>query len=218
MGGVEYDNEIFRGLFKLKEQFELIIKNMASDDSEIIICHTDSACQSLGIEQLDIGIYTLNKFHEPIKLTSYSQGMWENIKDGIIKTFINLNAGRIFISDKTVVSADTTLGISKEITALAPKLGLNLNKKDMFSFDMKLNGVFNIDKASKSLYKISDIPELKTLAEHIIENENAGRSYESTAFLDVTFGANLNLITIFQGSFSAGYSRQLEIKIDFLNK
>lgn len=68
-GGVEYDNEIFRGLFKLKEQFELIIKNMASDDSEIIICHTDSACQSLGIEQLDIGIYTLNKFHEPIKLT-----------------------------------------------------------------------------------------------------------------------------------------------------
>lgn len=214
-GEVEYNHEIFKGMFKLKEQFEQIIKNMDSDDSEIIICDADSVANALGLDNIDVGIYTIDNSNHPIKLSNYSQCMWENVKDGIIKTFLNLNANRIYISDKTETSVEAELAISKEVISLAPKLGLNLKRKDIFSFDMKLHGVFDVERASASLYKITAFPELKALAEHIIKNNNSGQSYEGTAFLDVTFGANLNLITIFQGAFSSGYSRELQIKIEF---
>ncbi|MCF5861533.1 MULTISPECIES: hypothetical protein [Aeromonas] len=214
-GEVEYNHEIFKGMFKLKEQFEQIIKNMDSDDSEIIVCDADSVANAFGLDNIDVGIYTIDNSNIPIKLSNYSQCMWENVKDGIIKTFLNLNANRIYISDKTEASVGAELAISKEVISLAPKLGLNLKRKDIFSFDMKLHGVFDVERASASLYKITAFPELKALAEHIIKNNNSGQSYEGTAFLDVTFGANLNLITIFQGAFSSGYSRELQIKIEF---
>ncbi|MGX5832644.1 hypothetical protein ACWIJ6_00460 [Aeromonas piscicola] len=214
-GEVEYNNEIFKGMFKLKEQFEQIIKNMDSDDSEIIVCDAESVTNSLGLDSIDVGIYTIDNTNRLIKLSNYSQCMWENVKDGIIKIFLNLNANRIYISDKTEVSADTIISISKEVISLAPKLGLNLKRRDVFSFDMKLHGVFDVEKASESLYKITAFPELKALAEHIIANNNSGQSYEGVAFLDVSFGADLNLITIFQGAFSSGYSRELQIKIEF---
>ncbi|MDF2392654.1 hypothetical protein GWQ31_14990 [Aeromonas sp. 2MA4] len=214
-GEVEYNHEIFKGMFKLNEQFEQIIKNMDSDDSDIIVCDAESVANALGLDNLDVGIYTIDNSNRPIKLSNYSQCMWENVKDGIIKTFLNLNANRIYISDKTETSVEADLAISKEVISLAPKLGLNLKRRDIFSFDMKLRGVFDVERASESLYKITAFPELKALAEHIIKNNNSGQSYEGTACLDVTFGANLNLITIFQGAFSSGYSRELQIKIEF---
>lgn len=212
---VSHDNSIFRGMFSNKKQFSAMLEFLPSDDCQIIVSDIHSLSQITGNENIDVGIYLLCENGKLVKLQNYSNLLWRDLKFGILKTFANLNAKRITINDITDHSIDGKISLGEKILEIAPEIGLNLSKKEDFSFDTELNGIFDIEGAIETVSILKEYPELYAIAMHIIKNPNSGKKIDSNITLDVSFGVNVRLLSIFQGSFAGGYTRKFSVSIAF---
>jgi hypothetical protein len=208
---ISHDDSLFNGIFSSKKQYELLVKNLPSNDSDIFIGGIKDACAIFHNSHITSGIYFLHE-EKLIKATDFSRSVFEDLRVAIIDVFSKLGAKQINITDTTESGGSAAISISKEITSLGPQLNLDFKKTTRFSIDAKLSGV----RAEHSDEFITDIreklkhaPELLKLAEHATLNPGA------LIALNIAFGMNVNLISLFQGAFQGGYERVFAVNLSF---
>lgn len=210
---IPYNAEIYNGIFKDETQYNYIVSNLPSDDSAIYI--TDlSVLYKFGVELHDAGIYL---YHRDLlyKSEAYSETVWDNLKNGVISVFSSLNATSISLIEESVVASELEVSLAKELTAFAPKIGLNLKKRQSFELNCKLNANLDLAEASKNLYLLDDFKGLRTLAEKNIKNPCTLKSINQKIELNISFGMNVKVLSALQGVFEGGYTRKLNCEIIF---
>lgn len=214
---ISHDDNLFNGIFSSKKQYELLVKNLPSNDSDIFIGGIKDACAIFHNSHITSGIYFLHE-GKLIKATDFSRSVFEDLRVAIIDVFSKLGAKQINITDTTESGGSAEISISKEITSLAPQLNLDFKKTTRFSIDAKLSGVrtehsdeFIVDIRGK----LKHAPELLTLAEHAALNPGALIGIKKEISLNIAFGMNVNLISLFQGAFQGGYERVFAVNLSF---
>uniref|UniRef100_U9TNC6 Uncharacterized protein n=1 Tax=Rhizophagus irregularis (strain DAOM 181602 / DAOM 197198 / MUCL 43194) TaxID=747089 RepID=U9TNC6_RHIID len=167
--------------------------------------------------QIESGIYLLHE-EKLIKAEDFSRSVFEDLRVAIIDVFSKLGARQIKITDKTEIGGSTEISLSKEVIALAPHLNLDLKRIARFSIDAKLNGVrtaHNDEFVTDIRKKLKHAPELLKLAEHAALNPGSLIGIEKEINLNIAFGMNANLLSIFQGAFKGGYERIFAVDLSF---
>lgn len=214
---ISHDDSLFNGVFSSKKQYELLVSSLPSNDSDIFIGGTKDVCAIFHDSRITSGIYFLHE-ERLIKATDFSRFVFEDLRVAIIDIFSKLGAKQINITDTTESGGSAEISISKEITSLATQLNLDLKKTTRFNINAKLSGA----KTEHSDELITDIrrklkhaPELLMLAEHATINPGALVSIEKEISLNIAFGMNVNLISLFQGAFQGGYERVFAVHLAF---
>lgn len=214
---LKHDAGLYRGLFASSKQYELLLKMLPTDDTDIFICGVNQAQGLFPASRLRPGIHFQYQ-DQLVPATDFSTGVFELLRVAIIEIFSKLGAKRISLQDNTDVKAEVKASVSKEIMALAPSLGLNLSRSTKFSLDATLAGaVCLVDEVliQKIKEALHIAPELQKLAEHAALNPGTLKVVRKDISLNISFGMNVNLLAAFQGSFTGGYERALSIEIVF---
>lgn len=214
---ISHDDSLFKGIFSSKKQYELLLKNLPSDDSDIFIGGIEHVRAIFQDSRITSGVHFLHG-EKLVNSTDFSRSVLENLRAAIIDIFSKLGAKKIKITDTTNINLTTDISISKEIVLLAPHLGLDLKKTTRFSIDAILNGVRteHTDALIPHIRtQLNHAPELLKLAEHAALNPSALVSIEKEITLDIAFGMNANLLSLFQGAFKGGYERAFTVNINF---
>lgn len=214
---LKHDANLYRGLLVSSKQYELLLKMLPTDDTDIVICGVDEAQALFPASRLRPGIYFQYQ-DQLIPATDFSTSVFELLRVAIIEIFSKLGAKRISLQDNTDVKAEVKASVSKEVLALAPSLGLNLSRSTRFSLDATLVGTAClVDEVFMQKIKeaLHIAPELQKLAEHAAMNPGTLKAVRKDISLNISFGMNINLLAAFQGSFTGGYERALSIKIMF---
>lgn len=212
-----YDSSLFKGIFQSKRQYELLIKSLPSNDNDIFIGGIENVRTIFRDPNITDGIYFLHD-ERLVKSTDFSRSVLEDLRVAIIDIFSKLGAKTIKITDTTDVSGSTEISISKDITALAPHLCLDLKRTNRFSIDAKLNGVrteYGDQFTADIRKKLKHAPELLKLAEHAALNPGALICIKKEITLNIAFGMSANLISLFQGTFKGGYERVFTVDLNF---
>lgn len=211
---INYNDPLFCGIFKNKVLFDSLLDSFQTSDSEIIICNLDEVNKYVTEKLHGLGVYLV---HDDTLLPSanFSDNMWSYVREGIIGVFGNLNAIKMHLVDKTIIDSNANIGISKKLMAIAPEIGLNFNRKCTYEIQCELNGTLDISKAKQSMHKLNMFSDLKLLASQMIDNPKHLKSIKQNIQLDISFGVNMNMLTLLQGSFEGGYSRQFELLLEF---
>ena len=212
--GIDYDDDLFCGIFKNKKHFEFLLDSFETSDSEIVICNIDEVNNYLTDKSENLGIYFV-KDEMIYTASNYSDDMWSYIKEGIIDVFGNLDAKKIYLKDKTNINTNINISFSKELIDIAPEIGLNLNRKCEYEIECEQNGTLNVSKAKMSINKLNMFKDLKVLALQMVDNPKHLKSIKQNVQLDISFGVNMKMLTLLQGSFEGGYSRKFDLYIEF---
>lgn len=214
---VKFNNPIWSGAFKSEDHYKLIVESLPSDDSDIVICDMASL-KSQGFSEVEsTGIYVLDQ-HSLLPAAEFSIKKLERLRVAIFDTFSNLGVKEIVIEDQTDLSVESSVSISKELIALAPKIGLNLNRKTSFEISTKYNERLsypNVVKAKHAAKGLSSFPELRAIAEYLISEPGSLNSLEKKVVLDLSFGVSADLLTVLQGAFQGGYKRVFHVSLKF---
>src|SRR5690606_26782015 len=213
---IPYDSAIFNGIFSSSKQYEIALKSLPSDDSDILISGPESVRANFK-KDLSPGIYILDN-KKPFPASECSSSVLEQLRVSIIHIFSSLGAKEIKVIDKTDQSHSCTIQIDKEIIPLAPKLNLNLNRSSKFNIEAKLAGIRSIPDSNFSeeiRIKLKDAPELLNLAEYAMKNPDSVKTIKKEISLNTSFGFNVSLLTVFQGAFQGGYERLFAVEISF---
>jgi hypothetical protein len=214
---LKHDANLYRGLFVSSKQYELLLKMLPTDDTDIVICGVDEAQALFPASRPCPGIHFQYQ-DQLVPATDFSISVFELLRVAIVEIFSKLGAKRISLQDNTDIKAEVKACISKEVLALAPSLGLNLSRSSKFSLDATLVGIaclvdeVLLQKIKEALHLA---PELQKLAEHAALNPRTLKVVKKDISLNISFGMNINLLAAFQGSFTGGYERALTIEIVF---
>ena len=214
---LKYDANVYRGLFASSKQYDLLLKMLPTDDTDIVICGVDEAQALFPASRLRPGIHFQYQ-DQLVPASDFSTSVFELLRVAIIEIFSKLGAKRITLQDNTDVKTEVKANVSKEVLALAPSLGLNLSRATKFSLDATLAGTAcQVDEVL--MLKIKEAlhlaPELRKLAEHAALNPGTLKKIRKDISLNISFGMNINLLAAFQGSFTGGYERVLSIELLF---
>jgi len=193
------------------------VESLPSNDSDIFIGGAEDIRSIYRDPQIESGIYLLHE-EKLIKAEDFSRSVFEDLRVAIIDVFSKLGARQIKITDKTEIGGSTEISLSKEVIALAPHLNLDLKRIARFSIDAKLNGVrtaHNDEFVTDIRKKLKHAPELLKLAEHAALNPGSLIGIEKEINLNIAFGMNANLLSIFQGAFKGGYERIFAVDLSF---
>lgn len=214
---ITHDSVIFNGMFSSKKQYDILLKFLPADDSDIIICGADDASKMFPSSRVRPGIYFQHQ-DKLIPSNDFSTTAFEILRVSIIDTFATLGAKEIKITDNTDITAEINASLSKEVLALAPSLNLNMKKSTKFSIYATLDGIqreINNEFIDKVSHDLQHAPELRKLAEHAAKNPGSLKTITKDIELNISFGLNINLLTAFQGAFTGGHERALSIEIYF---
>jgi len=215
--GVGYDNPLFQGVFSNKIQFNTLIKNLPSDDSEIVICDPQLAQSIYGAPVPQPGVYLAEK-NNVIAASKFSEGRLERLRVAILEAFSNLGASRIYVKDLTDVTLKAESELPKELVKNAANLNISFSKKLDFDFSVDYNRnnlTTSPETAKRALQFLRCAPELAQTVEHLIANPKAISKIRKTVSLDISFGMRAEVVSIFQGSYAGGYNRKFAVEIDF---
>lgn len=212
---IQYDSTIFSGMFSSSKQYEIALKALPSNDSDILIAGPRSA-KEIFQKDLTSGIYILHN-NQPFSASDFSTSVFEQLRVSIIDVFSSLGAREIKVIDKTDHRLSSTLQVDKEIISLAPKLNLNLKRSSKFNIEASLEGIRSIpDQSQQEIRtKLRDAPELLKIAEYSLKNPGSVKTVKKEISLNISFGLNASLVTVFQGAFEGGYERQFSVEITF---
>lgn len=214
---ISHDDSLFKGIFSSKKQYELLVKNLPSNDSDIFIGGIEDIRTIFQDSHITSGIYFLHD-EKLVKSTDFSRSVLEDLRVAIIDIFSKLGAKKIHITDTTEIGGSTEICISKEVIALAPHLSLDLKRTTRFSIDAKLNGIRtenNDEFITDIRKKLKHAPELLKLAEHAALNPAALIGIKKEITLNIAFGVSANLLSLFQGAFKGGYERVFTVDLSF---
>lgn len=214
---IKYDNPIFSGVFSNKTQYTSLLKNLPSDDSDIVICDPKLAYTIYGVTVPRPGVY-LAENHFVVAANKFSEGKLEKLRIAILETFSNLGASRISVKDLTNTSLEANTNHSKEFIKNAANLDISLSKKLDFDFTVEYNSSnATIDpvRAKKAVLGLDCAPELAQAAEHLIAKPGSTSKIKKMIQLDISFGMKSELVSVFQGSYQGGYNRSFAVDIDF---
>ena len=214
---LKYDDPIFSGVFLNKTQYTSLLKNLPSDDSDIVICDPKLAYTIYGVTVPYPGVY-LAENHFVVAANKFSEGKLERLRTAILETFSNLGASRISVKDLTSTNMEASTTLSKEIIKNAEKLDISFSKKLDFDFTVEYNpSNSSIDptRAKKAVLGLDCAPELAQAAKHLISKPGTTSKIKKMVHLDISFGMKADLISVFQGSYQGGYIRNFAVEIDF---
>lgn len=214
---LKYDDPIFSGVFLNKTQYTSLLKNLPSDDSDIVICDPKLAYTIYGVTVPYPGVY-LAENHFVVAANKFSEGKLERLRTAILETFSNLGASRISVKDLTSTNMEASTTLSKEIIKNAEKLDISFSKKLDFDFTVEYNpSNSSIDptRAKKAVLDLDCAPELAQAAKHLISKPGTTSKIKKMVHLDISFGMKADLISVFQGSYQGGYIRNFAVEIDF---
>lgn len=214
---LKYDDPIFSGVFLNKTQYISLLKNLPSDDSDIVICDPKLAYTIYGVTVPYPGVY-LAENHFVVAANKFSEGKLERLRTAILETFSNLGASRISVKDLTSTNMEASTTLSKEIIKNAEKLDISFSKKLDFDFTVEYNpSNSSIDptRAKKAVLDLDCAPELAQAAKHLISKPGTTSKIKKMVHLDISFGMKADLISVFQGSYQGGYIRNFAVEIDF---
>ena len=214
---LKYDDPIFSGVFLNKTQYTTLLKNLPSDDSDIVICDPKLAYTIYGVTVPHPGVY-LAETHFVVAANKFSEGKLERLRTAILETFSNLGASRISVKDLTSTNMEASTTLSKEIIKNAEKLDISFSKKLDFDFTVEYNpSNSSIDptRAKKAVLDLDCAPELAQAANHLIFKPGSTSKIKKMVHLDISFGMKADLISVFQGSYQGGYIRNFAVEIDF---
>ena len=214
---LKYDDPIFSGVFLNKTQYTSLLKNLPSDDSDIVICDPKLAYTIYGVTVPYPGVY-LAENHFVVAANKFSEGKLERLRTAILETFSNLGASRISVKDLTSTNMEASTTLSKEIIKNAEKLDISFSKKLDFDFTVEYNpSNSSIDptRAKKAVLGLDCAPELAQAAKHLISKPGTISRIQKMVHLDISFGMKADLISVFQGSYQGGYNRNFAVEIDF---
>jgi len=214
---LKYDNPIFSGVFSNKTQYTSLLKNLPSDDSDIVICDPKLAYSIYGVTVPQPGVYLAQK-HLVFAANKFSEGKLERLRTAILETFSNLGASRISVKDLTNTNLEASTNISKELIKNAANLDISLSKKLDFDFTIEYNSnnlPIDLTRAKKAVLGLDCTPELSQAAEHLISKPGTISKIKKMVHLDISFGMKAELVSVFQGSYQGGYNRNFAVEIDF---
>lgn len=214
---LKYDNPIFSGVFSNKIQFTSLLKNLPSDDSDIVICDQKLAHSIYGVTITNPGVY-LAENNFVVTANKFSEGKLEKLRTDILETFSNLGASRISVKDLTNTSLEASTQLSKELNKNAANLKISLTKNLDFDFTVEYNASnssIDLDRARKSVRGLDCAPELAQTAEHLISKPGTVSKIKKMVHLDISFGMKPELISVSQGSYQGGYNRSFAVDIEF---
>ena len=215
--GLGYDDPLFQGVFSNKIQYTTLVKNLPSDDSEIVICDPQLAQAIYGGAAPNPGVYLAEK-NNIIAASKFSEGRLERLRVGILEAFSNLGASRIYVKDLTDTSFKAETELPKELVKNAANLSISFSKKLDFDFSVDYNKVqlkISTERARRALEFLRCAPELAQTVEHLIANPGAINRIRKTVSLDISFGMKAEVVSIFQGAYAGGYNRKFAVEIDF---
>ncbi|WP_125828571.1 hypothetical protein [Pseudomonas weihenstephanensis] len=215
--GLKYNDEIFSGVFLNKTQYEFMVKNLPSDDSDLVICDPSIAYSIYGVSVSQPGVYIAeNNFVVPAN--NFSGGKLERVRVAILETFSNLGASRISVKDVTDSNIDMKTVLSKDLFKNSVNLGISHSKKLEFDFSVGYNASnssVDLARAKKAVLGLDCVPELSQVAQHLILKPGSTSNIRKTVSLDISFGVKTELVSVFQGSYEGGYNRKFSVEIDF---
>ena len=198
---LKYDDPIFSGVFLNKTQYTSLLKNLPSDDSDIVICDPKLAYTIYGVTVPHPGVY-LAETHFVVAANKFSEGKLERLRTAILETFSNLGASRISVKDLTSTNMEASTTLSKEIIKNAEKLDISFSKKLDFDFTVEYNpSNSSIDptRAKKAVLDLDCAPELAQAAKHLISKPGTISKIKKMVHLDISFGMKAELVSVFQG-------------------
>jgi hypothetical protein len=211
-----HNDTIFRGYFKSKDHLEQVSSLLPGNDIKFIVTnHRNLTKLDPNIVQPGLyitNVYSENRMHS---IKDYSIDVWKGVGVGINRVFSNLGAKKITIKDTTSNELKGSLAISEKLLKkLSLELGFNFNRKEKFDLSFELEPAFNKEKAGLHLELLRPADQLYQLASYIIDD---GRitSIKQNIDIDISFGLNINALTLLQGSFEGGNQRKLEVDISF---
>jgi hypothetical protein len=214
---VDYDNPLFQGVFSNKTQYSTLVKNLPSDDSDIIICDPPLAQAIYAATVSQPGVYLAEK-NNVIAASKFSEGRLERLRVAILQAFSSLGASRIYVKDMTDITFNAESELPEELVKNAANLKISFSKKLDFDFSVEYNKD-NLDirpeNAKEALLFLRCAPELAQTVEHLIANPKAINKIRKTVSLDISFGMKAEVISIFQGAFAGGYNRKFAVEVDF---
>lgn len=216
-GAISHDENLFNGIFTSKKQYELLIKSLPTNDSDIFIGGIKDARKIFNNSSITSGIHFLHD-GKLVKAADFSRSVFEDLRVAIIDIFSRLGAKEINITDRTEVGGTAKVSTNKEVSALAKQLNLDFQKTARFSIEAKLNGTREASSGkfiSEIRSQLKHAPELLKLAEHSALNPGALIGIKKEISLNIAFGMDVNLISLFQGSFKGGYERVFSVDLRF---
>jgi hypothetical protein len=211
---LDYDSELFCGAFKSGDYFQSMVSLLPTDDSEFVICNIGEVNRNCDKKVSGVGLHLVHESGVS-PASNYSNFVWEYLRQGVVEVFGNLNAKRVSLKDKTNIEAAANISLSKSARAAIIEAGLLFDKKCSYEISCELNGTLDTKKASQSLHKLRMFSVLNSLAQQGIENPTHLKSVSQSVQLDVSFGIDVNLLTLLQGAFAGGYTREFDLKIEF---
>jgi hypothetical protein len=211
---VRYDHDIWCGAFKSEEYFNLIVNSLPSADSDLVICDIASLNKLGGYDIEHPGLY-VRQGNNLILASDYSMCKLVRLRVAILEAFSSLGVKKIKMEDVTDLTLNSNVSVSKELLAIAPKIGISLNRKTSFTIDAEFKGIVDLEKAKLSLLGLTGFPEIKLIGEHLIREPGNVSSVEKRVTLDLSFGLNVEMLTLFQGGFSGGYQREFHVVMRF---
>lgn len=211
---VKFDDALFYGVFKSKAHYDYILSALPTSDSELVICDVGTINTHSTRKAQGPGFYIL-RGGEAVPANNYSNSVWSLIHHGIVEVFGNLNAKKIHLKDKTDTSVSSTVSLSEELSALPLELGINLKAKCSYEICCEMNGTLDTYKASQALHKLEMFSALQLLAQQMIDNPTHLKKVAQNVQLDISFGVGIKLLTMLQGSFEGGYTREFDLEIQF---
>lgn len=227
-----WDHPMLRGFVKCKEQFDALLDMLPDDDAALWICqrkplnqalqqvlqetahtpsmHTSSVHTPNTIAKEGIYLQSLPDSLLFYDVSQYSVSHWQSVCQAVLQVFASLGAARI-----KIVDISDTHGKVGNVGDVAKKLGLNLQRKETFDLEWELEPSTDLEKARSKMPILQAVPDLYGIAEMCLTQGIKSKSIRRKSSLDVSFGIDLDMLTLFQGAFVGGYERTVEIEIDF---